>query len=77
VFQSLLKIRNNGVRTRIAGGPTDRAVAGTTAAAFGRTPLDRTIIYVTTNEGMSNLVDGEVGPARVLSIDVGRTGDIG
>jgi hypothetical protein len=77
VFQSLLKIRNNGVRTRIAGGPTDRAVAGTTAAAFGRTPLDRTILYVTTNGGMSNPVDGEVGPARVLSIDVGRTGDIG
>jgi hypothetical protein len=77
VFQSLLKIRNDGVRTRIAGGPTDRAVAGTTAAAFGRTSLDRTILYVTTNGGMSNPVDGEVGPARVLSIDVGRTGDIG
>jgi hypothetical protein len=77
VFQSLLKIRNNGVRTRIAGGPADRAVAGTTAAAFGRTSLDRTILYVTTNGGMSNPVDGEVGPARVLSIDVGRTGDRG
>ena len=76
VFQSLLKIRNNGVRTRIAGRPTDRAVAGTTAAAFRRTPLDRTILYATTNGGMTNPVDGEVGPPRVLSIDVGRTADI-
>ena len=46
VFHSVVKIRSDGVRAKIAGGPEDVVVAGTTAAAFGRTPHDQTILYV-------------------------------
>lgn len=74
VFQSLVKLRSNGLRTRLAGGPEDTIVAGTTAAAFGRTPQDRTVLYVTTTGGMSNPVAGKVEPGRVLKLDVGHTG---
>ncbi|KAJ9613187.1 hypothetical protein H2200_003128 [Cladophialophora chaetospira] len=72
IFQSVVKIRNDGVRSRIAGGPDDKVVAGTTAAAFGRTASDGTTLYVTTNGGMSDPINGEVGPARILSVDVGH-----
>jgi len=72
VFQSVVKLVKNGVRTRIAGGPDDVIVAGTTAAAFGRTPQDWTILYVTTTGGMSFPVNGEIGEGRVLKIDVGH-----
>lgn len=74
VFQSVVKLRGHGARTRIAGGPDDRTCAGTTAAAFGRTEADRTCLYVTTTGGMSYPVDGELGPARLLKIDVYNTG---
>ena len=73
VFQSVVKIRSDGTRSKIAGGPEDKLVAGTTAAAFGRTASDQTTLYVTTTGGMSNPVDGKIGPARVLSLDVGQT----
>lgn len=74
VFQSVVKLTSDGSRTRIAGGPEDKLVAGTTAAAFGRTPTDRTILYVSTTGGMSNPVAGQVGPGMVLKIDVGNVG---
>jgi hypothetical protein len=73
VFQSVVKLQSNGIRTRIAGGPEDKIVAGTTAAAFGRTPHDRTILYVSTTGGMSNPVGGKIEPGRVLKIYVGHT----
>ena len=72
-FQSIVKLRNDGLRTRLAGGPEDTVVAGTTAAAFGRTSQDQTIIYVTTTGGMINPVAGKIGPGRVLKLDVGHT----
>ena len=71
VFNSVVKIRSNGARSRVAGGPNAAVVAGTTAAAFGRTPQDKTTLYVTTNGGMSYPIDGKVGPARLLSLQVG------
>jgi sugar lactone lactonase YvrE len=74
IFQSLVKLRSNGLRTRLAGGPEDTIVAGTTAAAFGRTFQDRTVLYVTTTGGMSNPIAGKVEPGRVLKLDVGHTG---
>lgn len=74
VFQSVVKLTQNGTWSRIAGGPDDRVCAGTTAAAFGRTEGDKSTLYVTTNGGMSFPVDGEIGGARLLRIDVGRSG---
>jgi hypothetical protein len=75
IFQSIVKLRNNRLRTRLAGGPEDTVVAGTTAAAFGRTSQDQTVLYVTTTGGMSNPVAGKIGPGRVLKLDVGQTSD--
>ena len=74
VFNSVIKIRSNGARKRIAGGPDDAIVAGTTAAAFGRTPAGRTTLYITTNGGMSQPIDGKVGPGRLLSLVAGYSG---
>lgn len=74
VFQSLVKLYNNGLRVRLAGGPEDTIVAGTTAAAFGRTLRDKTTLYVTTTGGMSNPVAGKIEPGRVLKLDVGHIG---
>lgn len=74
IFQSVVKLRGDGTRSRIAGGPDDRTCAGPTAAAFGRTASDRTSLYVTTTGGMSYPVNGELGPARLLKIDVGKAG---
>jgi sugar lactone lactonase YvrE len=73
VFQSLVKLRSNGLRRRIAGGPEDIIVAGTTAAAFRRTPKGRTILYITTTGEMSFPVGGKIGEGRVLKIDTGHT----
>lgn len=74
VFNSVFKIRSNGVRSRVAGGPEDTTVAGSTSAAFGRTSKDSKTLYVPTNGGMSNPVHGKVGDARLLAIEVGVSG---
>ena len=75
LFQSVVKLQSNGVRTRIAGGQEDPVCAGTTAAAFGRTAHDKTSLYVTTNGGMSFPVNGKVGGGKVLKIDVGHAAE--
>jgi hypothetical protein len=77
IFQSVVKLRSDGVRTRIAGGPEDTVTAGTTAAAFGRTSHDQKSLYVTTTGGMSLPVKGKVVGGKVLKIDVGHTGGLG
>lgn len=68
VYQSVMKLAADGTRTRIAGGPEDPVCAGTTAAAFGRTPSDEHSLYVTTTGGMSLPVNGKLEPARLLKI---------
>jgi hypothetical protein len=72
-----VKLRSDGVRTRIAGGPEDAVTSGTTAAAFGRTSRDQNTLYVTTTGGMSLPVKGEVVGGKVLKIDVGHKGYFG
>ncbi|MCJ1404271.1 hypothetical protein MMC11_007496 [Xylographa trunciseda] len=74
VFNSVVKITSDGTRSRIAGGPQDAIVAGTTAAAFGRTERDATTLYVTTNGGTSNPVGGDVRQARLLALQVAVKG---
>ena len=73
VFNSVVKIRKDGTRSRIAGGAEDVTVTGTTAAAFGRTAKDRTILYITTNGGLTMPVHGQLEPAKLLSIPVGTS----
>ncbi|MCJ1335957.1 hypothetical protein MMC09_001231 [Bachmanniomyces sp. S44760] len=73
IFNSVVKVRSDGAPSRIAGGPDDAVVAGTTTVAFGRTPQDETTLYVTTNGGMTNPVHGKLEPARLLSLQIGST----
>ena len=74
IQNSVVKLQKDGTRSRIAGGPEDTVVAGTTAAAFGRMEHDHDVLYVTTNGGMSYPINGTVGGGRVLRIKVGRDG---
>lgn len=73
VYESVVKLdAADGKRSTVAGGLGDIVCAGTTAAAFGRTEGDRTSLYVTTHGGMSYRDQSEVGPARLLRVEVGR-----
>ena len=72
IFQSVVRLASDGTRSRIAGGPGVRICAGTTAVAFGRTESDQSILYVTTNGGMSFPVDGKIENARLLRIHIGH-----
>lgn len=71
VYESVVKLGADGKRSTIAGGLGDIVCAGSTAAAFGRTESDRTRLYVTTHGGMSYRDQSEVGPARLLRVEVG------
>lgn len=74
VYESVVKLdaADGKRRSTVAGGLGDIVCAGTTAAAFGRTERDRTSLYVTTHGGMSYRDQSEVGPARLLRVEVGR-----
>ena len=69
IFNSVFWPTPKSVRTRIAGGPNDPVIAGTTSAAFGSSHNDRHVMYVTTEGGISAPVNG-VRPGRVLEIDL-------
>ena len=74
VFNSVVRIQSDGGRCRIAGGLEDTTVVGTTATAFGRTLADKTEPYVTTNGGMSSPINGQIGPARLSTIETRKPG---
>jgi hypothetical protein len=55
----------------IAGSVNDTVLEGDTAAQFGRTPLDRNILYVTTNGGIVGLVPGtQIEGGKVVAVDI-------
>ncbi|KAI9801505.1 MAG: hypothetical protein M1833_002737 [Piccolia ochrophora] len=70
LYNSVVKLTPEGQRSRIAGGPEDREVAGTTACAFARGDGDGGVLYVTTNGGMSGPIGGEVGAGRLLRVEI-------
>lgn len=73
VYESVVKLDGiDGKRSTVAGGLGDIVCAGTTAAAFGRTERDRSGLYVTTHGGMSYRDQSDVGPARLLRVEIGR-----
>lgn len=73
VYESVIKLDTaDGKRSTVAGGLGDITCAGTTAAAFGRTESDRTALYITAHGGMWYRDQSELGPARLLRVDVGR-----
>jgi putative intracellular protease/amidase/sugar lactone lactonase YvrE len=72
VYNSVVKITPD--RQIITIAKAEQGVAGSTAIAFGRTERDRTMIYVTTNGGMSLPLPTGLEPARVVRLDVGIAG---
>lgn len=72
IFDSVIRLTPDGARSRVAGGQDNTLVAGTTSAAFGRTRADSQILYVATDGGIFAPVNGQVGPGRVLSVNLSR-----
>ncbi|KAJ4126943.1 hypothetical protein NW754_002213 [Fusarium falciforme] len=57
---SVLAISPNGKSVVVAGSISELTVAGATAAAFGRTPKDRDILYVVTSGALAAPVNGTI-----------------
>lgn len=57
---SVLAISPNGKSVVVAGSISELTVAGATAAAFGRTPQDRDILYVVTSGALAVPVNGTI-----------------
>ncbi|KAI0173217.1 hypothetical protein GGR52DRAFT_542300 [Hypoxylon sp. FL1284] len=66
----LIKIGTDGRDTVVLGSPTELTVAGDTSAAFGRNPLDKHILYVTTSGAPAVPVNGTVSePGKIVAVD--------
>ncbi|XXG95166.1 hypothetical protein Hte_001426 [Hypoxylon texense] len=66
----LITIQTDGRETVVLGSPTELTVAGDTSAAFGRTPLDRHILYVTTSGAAAVPVNGTImEPGKIVAVD--------
>lgn len=74
VYNSVVRIAPDGQITTIA--KAEQGMTGNTALAFGRTPSERTSLYVTTNGGMSLPPETGVEPAKVVRLEVGVAGYI-
>lgn len=57
---SVLRISPNGKSVVVAGSISELTVAGATAAAFGRKPLDRDVLYVVTSGALAGPVNGTI-----------------
>lgn len=66
----VLAIRPDGAWEVVVGGAGDMAVAGDSAAKFGRGRADRQTLYVTTSGASAVPVNGTITePAKVVAID--------
>jgi hypothetical protein len=67
---ALERVGLSGKVTVVVGSVNSTIVEGDTAAKFGRTPLDQSTLYVTTNGGMLGRVGGtEIVGGKVLAIN--------
>lgn len=69
---TVVRLDPDGTRTTVAG--PDEGATGSTACAFGRGPGDDTALYVTTTGGLG--LPGRDAPeeAKLLRLEVGRSG---
>lgn len=72
MHHSLVRLSPDGGRTTLAGAA--EGMAGSTAAAFGRTEADRTALYVTATGGVGAPFQGVVQAAKLVRLDVGVAG---
>ncbi|KAH8691244.1 hypothetical protein BGW36DRAFT_387931 [Talaromyces proteolyticus] len=66
---ALYKVTFEGNVSTILGGPDDPLIEGDTAAQFGRTVADSHILYITTNGGLVNPVDGPAVGGKVVAFN--------
>ncbi|KAI1735682.1 hypothetical protein F4680DRAFT_434819 [Xylaria scruposa] len=66
---TIVELQQGGSSKVVAGSLTELTVAGSTAAAFGRTAEDSRILYVTTNGAIKAPVNGKTEPAKIVAID--------
>ncbi|KNG81697.1 hypothetical protein ANOM_011457 [Aspergillus nomiae NRRL 13137] len=66
---ALYKYGVDGTVRVILGSNNSSVIAGDTAAQFGRTCIDEDILYITTNGGMANPVNGTVVGGKVVAFD--------
>ena len=57
-----------GQVSTVIGSFTNSYLAGATEVQFGRTALDRSVLYVTTNGGQAKPVNGTVAPGKVVAV---------
>ncbi|KAK9366207.1 hypothetical protein V1509DRAFT_630478 [Lipomyces kononenkoae] len=67
---ALYKVTPEGSVLTILGGANSSLIEGDTAAQFGRTPADSNILYITTNGGLVNPVDGPPTGGKVIAFNV-------
>lgn len=71
---SILKVSGDGSVMKVIGGQNDTVVAGADAAAFGRTPWDSNILYVTTTGGIVVPPPSGIVGGKVVAVDLSLLG---
>ncbi|MCJ1401532.1 hypothetical protein MMC11_004747 [Xylographa trunciseda] len=64
----LTEVSAKGQVRTVVGNFNSSYLAGATAVQFGRTALDRSVLYVTTNGGQAKPVNGLVAPGKVVAV---------
>ncbi|KAJ8103696.1 hypothetical protein POJ06DRAFT_242605 [Lipomyces tetrasporus] len=65
----LYQVTPEGNVSTVLGGPDSPLIEGDTAAQFGRTPFDCHILYITTNGGLVNPVNGSAVGGKIIAFN--------
>lgn len=68
---TLWRVSPQGKVDVLVGGVNDTVLEGATSAQFGRTEVDKDVLYVGTNGGLLAPVDGIVHGGQLAAINVG------
>ncbi|KAI0378840.1 hypothetical protein F5Y04DRAFT_261161 [Hypomontagnella monticulosa] len=70
INNTVVTIRTDGRQDVVVGSQTELTVAGDTAVAFGKTPVDEFTLYVTTSGAAAAPVNGTiVEPGKIVAVD--------
>lgn len=65
---TVFKVAGDGTVTTFLGGVNETIVAGATSVAFGRTRKDNNVLYITTNGGSNNPVNGILEGGKLVAV---------
>ncbi|KAI1101672.1 hypothetical protein F4804DRAFT_315212 [Jackrogersella minutella] len=70
INNTIVTIRKGGFQTVAVGSTTELTVGGDTAVGFGRTLMDKHILYVTTAGGAAAPINGTIiEPGKIVAVD--------